>query len=210
MFYGARLLCLNGESNEMAVLYRGDGPGSHWHTHDARVTGFIPKSPGALPSNSRLMNHIARASVGSPYISFSRSFGVARTYALLGPHGVATHANPGYVWEIEVADDTVCRVLDPVIEIAKTLPSPHAEPPYQHDGGPGFLMGLVDPVKMKHLLDAPCVQPPGSAGVPRPANLSIQLEALVRALRDAEVLILGNVPAAFVRSRYDVTRHLAK
>src|SRR5262249_34512879 len=157
--------------------------------------GFTPHSPGALPSNLALMNHIACASIRSPYISFSRSFGVARTYAFVGPHGAATNARPGYVWEIEVSDDRICRVLDPVVEIARSLPDPYAAFSSQHDGNPNLLWGVIDPVTMGHFIDEPRVQPPGGCGTPRAANLSVQLEALVRALRDAEVLMLGNVPA---------------
>ena len=50
------------------------------------------------------------------------------------------------------------------------------------------------------------VRPPGSGGTLRTPNLSVPLEALVRALRDAEVLVQGNVPAAFVRNRHEVNR----
>ncbi|MDG4603388.1 MAG: hypothetical protein P9C48_09030 [Defluviicoccus sp.] len=41
-------------------------------------------------------------------------------------------------------------------------------------------------------------------GTPRAPNLSPELETLVRALRDAEILAVGNVPASCVRSRYEV------
>jgi hypothetical protein len=37
----------------------------------------------------------------------------------------------------------------------------------------------------------------------RPANLTIQLETLVRALRDAEVLIMGAIPHTYVTGRHD-------
>ena len=190
----------------MAIFFRGDGLGSYWHRNDPRLQGFTPHAPGAMPSESRLLSHIANASLRSPYISFSRSFAVARAYALVGPEGLATIKNPGFVWEIEIPDDKVCRVIDPVIEIARGLPKPHAELSYQHDGGPRFLMGVIDPVRMGHFLRDWRILPPRGGGTPRPANLSIHLEAMVRALRDSEVLVQGNVPAAFVRNRYEIAR----
>ncbi len=151
------------------------------------------------------MNHIARASVTSPYISFTHSFGVARAYGLVGPNGFASTPNPGYVYEIEVSDDTICSALDPVVEIATQLAKPWQNPHYHHDGSQTFLLGVVDPVHMLAYLQQQCLFPPGTSGTPRTPNLSLELETLVRALRDSEVLICGNVPASFIRNRYDVS-----
>src|SRR5882724_1633953 len=120
----------------MAILYRGNGPGSYWHVNDPRITGFVPTSPGGWPSVSRLTDHIAAVSVRSPYTSFTRSYGVARHYALVGPTGLASASCPGYVWEIEISDDKICKMLDPVIEIASTLSRPYDQLSYQHDGDP--------------------------------------------------------------------------
>src|SRR5689334_12591960 len=107
----------------MAIFFRGAGIGSFWHNKNAQLAGFAPHSPGAMPSNSSLMSHIALASIQSPYVSFSRSFGIARAYALVGPGGMARPGAPGFVYEIEISDDSICRVLDPVVEIGKHLPS---------------------------------------------------------------------------------------
>jgi hypothetical protein len=188
----------------MALLYRGAGPGSWWHVNDARINGFAPHSPGATPSKDRIVNHIARASIKSPYISFSRSFGIARAYALVGPAGFASAASPGYVYEIEVLDDKMCTPIDPVVEISKELPSPWESPHYHHDGSPTFLLGVVDPINGLAHLQQQCVFPPGSLGTPRAPNLSQEMEVFVRALRDAEVLIRGNIPSSIVHNRYDV------
>jgi hypothetical protein len=111
---------------------------------------------------------------------------------------------PGYVYEIEVSDDKICRLVDPVKDIAKNLPTPLQSPSYHHDGGQRFLLGVVDPVAMLSYLREPVIFPPGGAGTSRPANLSQELEGLVRALRDSEILVWGNVPASIVRNRYDV------
>jgi hypothetical protein len=188
----------------MALLYRGAGLGTYWHTTDARLHGFTPHFPGGTPSAQTIIQHIARGSTKSPYISFSRSFGVARAYGLVGSKGIASPSSPGYVYEIDVVDDSVCKVLDPVKEIAGTLPQPWQSLSYQHDGQQQFILGVVDPVAMLTYLQEPCVFPPGSAGTPRSANLSPELELLVRALRDAEVLVYGNIPTSLIRNRYDV------
>jgi hypothetical protein len=184
----------------MAIFYRGDGPGSYWHKedNDPRIGGFIAYSPGVSPSVERLITHIARASIHSPFVSLTRSFGIAKMYAQVGPAGMATRFNPGYIYEIEISDDKQCTVIDPIIEIAKTLPPPYSSISYQHDGSANFLKGIVDPVKHGGLVRAIVEQAPKERGTPRPANLSRELEALVRALRDAEVLVQGTVPAALV------------
>ena len=188
----------------MARFYRGAGIGTYWYVNDARLAGFAPHKPGATPSLDSLMYHIARASTASPYISFTRSFGVAHAYAIWGSGGRATPGKPGYVYEIEVSDDSLCVLEDPVKEIANDLPVAWQDPSYQHDGDQRFLLGVVSPTTMRHFLQARCKFPPGSAATPRPPNLTVQVESLVRALRDAEVLVRGNVPASVVRNRYDV------
>jgi hypothetical protein len=47
--------------------------------------------------------------------------------------------------------------------------------------------------------------PPGMAGASRSPNLSIELETMVRALRDAEVLVVGNLPSACVTYRHPIS-----
>jgi hypothetical protein len=69
---------------------------------------------------------------------------------------------------------------------------------------PDFLIGIVDPRNMGHFLEQHSVQPPSSEGTPRPPNLAIELETLVRALRDAEILAHGNIPATSVKNRFEV------
>lgn len=188
----------------MALFYRGAGPGSYWHTNDGRLKGFSPHNPGGNPSSDCIINHIARGSTNSPYISLTRSYAVARSYALAGPAGYASVSTPGYVYEIEVSDDKKAKVLDPVVEIAQDLPKPWTSPCYQHDGKQSFLLGIIDPVNNLHHVQEHILTPPGTFGTPRAATLSSELEALVRALRDAEVLVMGNVPTALFRSRYDI------
>jgi hypothetical protein len=56
---------------------------------------------------------------------------------------------------------------------------------------------------MRRHLIAPCRQPPPASGTSRPPILKpeLELETLVRSLRDAEILAVGNIPAACVRNR---------
>ena len=57
---------------------------------------------------------------------------------------------------------------------------------------------------MENFLTQYAKQPPSSEGTPRPPNLTIELETLVRALRDAEILAHGIIPATCVKNSFDV------
>jgi hypothetical protein len=117
-----------------------------------------------------------------------------------------TAANPAYVYEIEIPDPppSGMAVLDPVAEVSGQNSNPLLAISYHHDGDMNFLLGVVDPNGMAAHLRAPIRTPPGGAATPRTANLTIELETLVRALRDSEVLVPGTIPAANVLNRYDV------
>lgn len=187
----------------MPICYRGAGPGTYWDINDATVKGLTARAPHVNPSIDRLMDHIVNATVNSPYISLTRSYGVAEVYAKVGTLGVVTKTNPGYVYEIVLNDPLPggLDLLDPVTEVASVLPSPLTLLSYQRNGPPNVLLGVVDPQTNKQLLYTPVPQPPGS-GVGSPPNITIQLKALVRALRDAEILAVGNIPKSCVQVRY--------
>lgn len=193
----------------MPLFYRGAGPGTYWHVNDARLTGFTAQAAGMARGINPLRLHIARGTVSSPFISLTRSYGIAWHYAVYSGKtvAVATAANPGYVYEVEINDPAPLGVvlLDPIKEVADELPKPlEPTPSYQHDGGPDFLLGVVNPANMPAFLTAPYPQPPPGGGVVRPPNLSIDVETLVRALRDAEILAIGSIPAHCIRRRIDV------
>jgi hypothetical protein len=117
-----------------------------------------------------------------------------------------TEKNPAYVYEIEIEEEDGhgTRLLDSVVEIAAALGSPYDPRSYQHDGDASFLLGIVDPVgHQKELRQTVRFAPPGG-GTGRPPLLHIELETLVRALRDAEVLAFGAIAAAQVRRRVEV------
>lgn len=189
----------------MASFYRGAGPGTYWAVNDARIRGFVPQRPGATPNVTRLMSHIRVGTTTSPYISLSRSFGVARDYARVGTTGTADPSRPGHVYEIELTDPVPAglQILDPVQEIALVLNSPLTTPTYHHDGDQSFVLGVIDPDNNRHLLAAP-IHTPLSGATSRPANLSEHLETLLRALRDAEILAVGNIPARCIVDRHAV------
>ena len=189
----------------MAIFYRGAGINTYWYLNDPIEQGFVARDPEMTPTTTRQMLHIARSTVNSPFISLTRSYAVA--WAMVSSGRVPTAEDPAYVHEIEIQEPRPpeLHLLDPVKEVAQMLPSPtNPGPPYQHDGLPDFLLGVVDPGRMGHFLIQYAMQPPSSKGTPRPPNLTIELETLVRALRDAEILAHGIIPATCVKNSFDV------
>jgi hypothetical protein len=190
----------------MPIFYKGAGVETYWHERDARVLGFSAAEPALAPTINGLMLHVARGSVRSPYVSLTRSFGVAWDYAVNGGRVAATQDRPGYIYEIELDAPLPpgLTLLDPVVEVAKNTPDPLHPIPYQHEGSKGFLLGVVDPVRMGRYLKQRCIQPPPGGGTPQTPHISQHLETLVRALRDAEVLAIGTIPRAQIRDRINV------
>lgn len=191
------------KDNIYGIFYKGAGVGTYWHKNDARNQGFRATRPTVLHSLDRLMQHIARGSTVSPYISLTRSYGIAYRYAVSG-RLMATTDNPGVVYEIEIEDHLPenLKLLDPIKEVVAEVPNPLASIPYQHDGDMEFLLGVINP-KMNENLIRPVKQPPPRSGTPRPANLSTELETIVLSLRDSEILAMGHIPAGCIRNRYD-------
>ena len=188
----------------MPIFYRGAGIGTYWYNNDARLSGFSPKSTVAADP-SLLMSHIAGGNPTSPYISLTRSWGVAWIYAVIGKT-IATAANPAYVYELRIDDPLPAglQLIDPIQELSTALPGPLQNPFYQHYGFPTFLLGVVDPRGQGHHLTALRPQPPPGGATPRTPNLTAELETLVRTLRDAEILAIGNIPASCVIQRHVV------
>jgi hypothetical protein len=189
----------------MPIFYRGAGLDTYWHTHDARIQGFVAQYPGAGLSLNRILHHIARGTTASAVISLTRSFGIAVAYALAGKR-LPNAIRPAYVYEVEIEENDRhgTRLIDPVVEIAKSLGSPYDARSYHHDGDSTFLLGIADPVRHETELNQPVKHPPPGTGVRRTPLLHIELEALVRALRDSEILAFGAVAAAQIRRRIDV------
>jgi hypothetical protein len=190
----------------MPLFYKGIGVGTHHHGANLFSSGLTARNPGGLGTINALMAHIARGTTTTPFISLTKSFGVAEMYAFAS-RTAPTRATPAYIWEIEIDDPPPLgvTVVDPVLEIAKILPSPLAHFSYQHDGDQNFLLGIVDPpnLGLSMHLHTRVREPPGQYGARTP-NLSSELQALVRALRDAEVLVIGTIPQSCFRNRHDV------
>jgi hypothetical protein len=188
----------------MATFYKGIGVGTHLHATDLRLTGISARNPAAGRSVNALMSHIARGTTTTPFISLTRSYGVARDYAVNASRAMPTASSPAHVYEIEIDDTHSVTALDPIFEIAKSANNLFANLSYQHDGDQSYLLGIVDPVGNKRRLLKPPRQPNTMSGSAAPTpRLTPELEALVRGLRDAEVLIVGVVPQACVLHRHD-------
>lgn len=186
----------------MPSLFRGAGVGTYWHVHDARALGFSAHAAHIPVNPSTIMEHITRATTISPYISLTRSYGVAVEYARNFGRKYPSASQPAYVYQI-VLDSSV-TVIDPIKEVSASLPDPLSDPHYAHDGRPSFLLGVIDPLRLNKFLTQDVLFPPGSGGTKRPPTLSQQLETFVRALRDAELLAIDQIPRKFIIKRYDV------
>jgi hypothetical protein len=175
-------------------LYKGAGPGTHWWSTDARLTGF---SVGAVsvPSPGAILTHISNYSFPSPYVSMSTSFAVAMQYAMSGPAGAASSTLPGYVYEIDTTQ-AHCNLVDPVEEISKTWLC------HEHDGAPDLILAVADPVTHSSVLSTP-PRRLGTGGSLFPPNISQNLYVLVYAIRDGEVLACS-VPKNCVVNRHNV------
>ncbi len=195
----------------MATFYKGAGIGTHWHINDSREVGFTAISPTTRHTIEALVTHVAESPTNSPYISLTRSYAVAWNYAVRGGTDIRTLGKRGYVYEIEIDIplSPELELLDPVKEVAKSLPNPidvdfkGGYPFYQHNGLPDFLLGVVRPEGMSRFLVGRQPRPPGP-GVPCRPNLTPQLKALVNALRDAEILFYGRIPPSCVKNRFEV------
>ena len=196
----------------MATYYKGAGVGSHWHIHDSRKIGFTARSPERIPSTDVLIEHIATSTLNSPYISVTRSYAVAWHYAMAGGVDIPTNDNPAYIYEIEIDNSSPSdiKLIDPIKEVAQSFLEPiEVNKPeeysfYQHNGLPSYLRGVVDPQEMGEYLLGRLPEPPGP-GTEYPQQPTIPLKTLINTLRDAEILILGNIPESCVKNRFDVT-----
>jgi hypothetical protein len=186
----------------MATFYKGAGPGTYWWLTDPRTAGGFVCPPGRPASAEAVVSHITVSSHPSPYLSFTAPFAVAAEYAQIGPRGPATSTMPGYVYEIDTSIISL-PLVDPVAEIS----SAHSVTgvghlPTHHDGGSELILGIAAPSIHGPALAAHPRRP--GTSLARPATVTPELNALVFALRDAEVLVHGALPPACVVHRHDV------
>lgn len=196
----------------MATYYKGAGVGSHWHIHDSRKIGFTARSSERNPTTDVLIEHIATSTLNSPYISLTRSYAVAWDYAMIGETDRPTPDNPAYIYEIEINNSSPSdiKLIDPIKEVAQSflepleVNTPEEYSYYQHNGLQSYLLGVVNPQEMDRYLFGRLPAPPGP-GTEYPLQPKTQLKTLINTLRDAEILILGDIPRSCVKNRFDVT-----
>src|SRR5258708_4676541 len=175
----------------MPVYYRGAAPGTYWNANDARLSGFIPRSPGVSQSASRIIQHVSNGLTQSPYVSLTRSYPVALHYALESGTSQPTIHAPGYVYLLEIDDTSGAQLIDPVQVIAAGAAGPFSDPGYQHDGHPTVILGVASPL-MAFFLRIPIQLPRGtSTPVTRLPSVSPYIWGLIASLRDAEILAIG-------------------
>ena len=178
-----------------SCLAKGVGVGTFLHSRDLRRTGISPRLPAAPFNSAAITGHVARATTISPCISITRSFSIAKAYAIEGSNPRPTVSMPAYVYTIDLPDDPNplalgMKVVDPLQIIARA--DPLASPSYRHDGDKKFLLGVVDPKGHRQNLQIlAVVAVPGP--ISRTPSLSIELETMVFAFRDAEALVVGDL-----------------
>jgi hypothetical protein len=181
------------KKRQFPTLFKGAGPGTHWHMNDARVLGFTSAAHRSHTKNA-IISHITAYSFPSPYVSLTTSFAVARQYALAGPGGVASRKTPGYVYEVDLSACTVAPItFNPIAEVS------HAALAHAHDGEQNLILGVASPAHSRIL----GVRVLHSGGLRTLPNISAEMRSLVNALRDAEILV-NTVPATCVVMRHGV------
>jgi hypothetical protein len=94
-------------------------------------------------------------------------------------------------------------IYDPVKEIGTRTPAPPAKIPYQHEGMPDYLFGVIDPTNFSNTLVAYRLASGGRVA-PQPDAPTQHLLTLVCALRDAELMAYREIPAKYVLHRIPV------
>lgn len=185
-------------------LYKGVGTGTFNHSRDLRKVGIEPRSPSPRKASVHdVCQHVARGTTTSPFISFSRSYGIAYNYALNYSVTEPTISSPAYVYEVAIPDRARVEIIDPVLLVASEQKDPLGSPSYHHDGEQDFMRYVLDP--NERLFGAPLALRPPGMGAAAPTRLEIELETIAFALRDAEILVEGNILKDWVITRYDVT-----
>jgi len=155
-----------------------------------------------------MIDHIG-GNTDSPFISLTRSYGVAYDYAIDFSRAVPTAADPAYVVAIDIeyadAQGAGLAFMDPVVEIARYANDPLGPNSYHHDGEMDFILGVTNPSTMSHFRTKAALFPPGNTTPPTPARLTPELRAMIRALRDAEIIVHGGtIPGRYVTRIYDI------
>jgi hypothetical protein len=193
---------------KMPIFYKGAGPGTYLASNNPQLKGIQARDPSMNCTLLRMIHHIVHGTTNSPFISITSSPEVAADYACTGRTAIANKSNPGFVYEIEFDDPLPLgvKIVDPIKEVACDLSHPPDNVPYQHNGDMKFLLGIVAPTQMAQYrgVKTPSIAAK-SGGTPHPPNLSDELQCLVRALRDAELLAVGVIPKANIVDCHVIT-----
>lgn len=189
----------------MATFFKGVGSDTYWAKTDATRTGFSPRNSGIEPDYRAVIDHIRGNTVG-PFISLTRSYEVARDYALYFSISNPGVSNPAYVYELEIPDNNLpenLTLVDPIQLIGKTLPSPTQQFSYQHNGGQDVILGLANQRRFGHILKRNVIEKNGYSS--SPPNISQEIRCLVASIRDSEILACGQIYTRFVSSKLPIT-----
>lgn len=188
------------------LLFKGCAPGTHWHSvGDLRLnttTGFV--TGGGFGTSADAVAHITGQSHPSPFLSCSTSFAVARGYAVAGQRP-ATRSDPGWVYVLDLnraaqmANQPIPTVVDPISLLAGTAHPPFA---HEHTGDQSFVFELGGLSPTPTLTPVAWLNDPN--GTSHPPTHGTPLRALIYALRDAEVFVVGHIPPALIQRRIDV------
>jgi len=185
------------------LFYKGVGVGTHHHPTDLRATGIMPRAAGTLDEIA-VQQHIALGTTFSPCISLTKSFGVAQDYAKNAGLAAPTPVRPAYVYQVVIPDNPGIPIIDPVDFIASRHANPLVSPSYHHDGDQDFLAFVAYAGAFVGVVPH-SPRPPGMMGPgTHPVHRSIQLETIVFAIRDPEVLAHGSIPNTWITVRHDI------
>ena len=189
----------------MPLFFKGVPASSFNSTVNFQLSGLLPRDPGGGRNVHAITSHICDGTTMSAFISLTRSYAVAEEYAYSG-RAAPTPSDPGFVYEVLIDNPPPAGVdvIDPVYFIAESHKDALSQASYHHDGGKNVLLGIASPNTMGHVLLMPVKDPPMSGRTPRGPYVSRELETLVRALRDSEVLVAGSLPRTCFVNRHTI------
>jgi hypothetical protein len=189
----------------MARFFKGVRVGSYLHSRNLHAIGLGPTHPGGTYDVDTIVNHIVLGTTVSPCVSLTKSYGVAEEYARRGGTAFPTRSNPAHVYEIAInhGDPEANGLVDPVCEISQAENDASVSS-YHHNGDRTFLLSIVDPRRFFRYGSKSSPQPRNTTNPPIPHTSSLRLRALVYALRDAEIIFHGTIPARCIIYRHDV------
>ncbi|GAA5528419.1 hypothetical protein [Herpetosiphon gulosus] len=199
----------------MALFYKGVGKGTYWFNKNPMQNGGFSAAKSHLaPSSDLVREHIIHGARNSPFISLSRSFAIAWTYALMTQDRPNGQLDPrtkmrdvAYVYVIQLNEPlpTHLSVIDPASYLLQQQ-GVFASPAYQHNGLMDLLHSVIDPGNFGRFRKRSCPHAVTN-NQPDPyftPSISDDLRAAVMALRDSELLVHGTIDHNNIIDRIDV------